>query len=113
MNCDVKIKLRNSVDISRTIIVTESGDDGFYSRALGVETLRGWYDAAGEAVVYVVLYLQPGTTDFLTQAKLYEELLTAPHVGLALDAEWRLEPGQKHLAQIGSVTATEINEVST
>jgi len=78
-----------------------------------VETLRGWVDAAGEAGVYVVLDLQPGTTDFLTQAKLYEELLTAPHVGLALDSEWRLAPGQKHLEQIGSVTAAEINEVST
>src|SRR5699024_7622370 len=28
----------------------------------------------------------------------------------ALDSEWRLEPGQKHLEQIGSVTAAEINE---
>src|SRR5699024_553690 len=91
-----------ALEIISTIASSEPGDDGDYSRALGVDTLREWVDAAGEAGVYVVLDLQPGTTDFLTQARLYEELLTAPHVGLALDSEWRLEPGQKHLEQIGS-----------
>src|SRR5699024_7371372 len=82
-----------ALEIISTIASSERGDDGDYSRALGVDTLREWVDAAGEAGVYVVLDLQPGTTDFLTQARLYEELLTAPHVGLALDSEWRLEPG--------------------
>ena len=53
-----------------------------------------------------------GYTDFLTQAKAYEELLKEPHVGLALDPEWRLQDGERHMEQIGSVTAAEINEVS-
>lgn len=61
----------------------------------------------------VVLDLQPGTTDFLTQAKRYEELLVEPHVGLALDPEWRLQPGQRHLRQIGSVSVEEVNSVIT
>ena len=99
-------------EIITTIASSEPGGDGDHSRELPVESLQEWVDAAGEAGVYVVLDLQPGTTDFLTQAKLYEELLLAPHVGLALDAEWRLEPGQKHLEQIGSVSAAEINEVA-
>ena len=99
-------------EIITTIASSEPGGDGDHSRELPAESLQKWVDAAGEAGVYVVLDLQPGTTDFLTQAKLYEELLLAPHVGLALDAEWRLEPGQKHLEQIGSVSAAEINEVA-
>ena len=40
--------------------------------------------------MYVVLDLQPGRSNFLDQAKLYEPLLRLPHVGLALDPEWRL-----------------------
>ena len=60
---------------------------------------------------YVVLDLQPGRTDFLTQAKRYEELLRLPHVGLAFDPEWRLKPDQFYLRQIGSVEAAEINTV--
>jgi hypothetical protein len=59
----------------------------------------------------VILDLQPGRTDFLTQAMIYEEFLRLPHVGLALDPEWRLEPNQVHLRQIGSVDAAEINQV--
>jgi len=59
----------------------------------------------GDSGVYVLLDLQPGRTDFLTQALLYEEFLRLPYVGLALDPEWRLRPGEFHLQQYGSVPA--------
>ena len=71
-----------------------------------------WVEAARDAGVYVVLDLQPGRTDFLTQAQLYEPLLRYPNVGLALDPEWRLRPDQVHLRQIGSVGVDEVNAVS-
>ncbi|WP_246958270.1 hypothetical protein [Brachybacterium sp. Marseille-Q7125] len=100
-------------EIITTVASAAAGGDGNYSTELDIETLRPWVDAAGEAGVYVVLDLQPGHTDFLTQAKLYEDLLLSPHVGLALDPEWRLKPGQKHMVQIGSVDAAEVNEVVT
>ena len=63
--------------------------------------------------MYVVLDLQPGRTDFVTQAELYRSLLELPHVGLALDPEWRLGPGEVHLEQIGSVEVAEVNRVVT
>jgi hypothetical protein len=88
------------------------GEDGDYSAELSVEDLRPWVDAAAEADYYVVLDLQPGRTDFLTQARRYEDLLKLPHVGLALDPEWRLGPDQVHLRQIGSVSAAEVNQVT-
>ena len=100
-------------EIISTIASAEPGGDGDHSTERDLEMLREWVEGAGEAGVYVVLDLQPGTTDFLTQARYYEDLLLAPHVGLALDAEWRLKPGQKHLAQIGSVSAAEVNEVAS
>jgi len=76
------------------------------------DLLRPWIEKAGEQGVYVILDLQPGRTDFLTQAKIYEEFIRLPHVGLAIDPEWRLGPDQVHLRQIGSVDASEINEVA-
>jgi hypothetical protein len=99
-------------DLIATIASAGAGEDGDYSHELSIEELRRWVETAGEAGVYVVLDLQPGRTDFLTQAKRYEELLLLPHVGLALDPEWRLGPDQVHLRQIGSVTAAEVNTVS-
>lgn len=100
-------------EIITTVASSEPGRDGDWSSESTVEELRPWVDAAREAGMLVVLDLQPGTTDFLTQAKRYEELLVEPHVGLALDPEWRLQPGQRHLRQIGSVSVEEVNSVIT
>lgn len=99
------------VEIIATIASAGAGDDGDYSRERPVSELRPLVDAAGEAGVAVVLDLQPGRADFLTQAKRYQELLELPHVGLALDPEWRLEPDEVHLEQIGSVGIDEVNAV--
>ena len=88
-------------------------DDGNYSTESALSDIRPYIDAAAKAGVYVVLDLQPGRTDFLTQAQLYEQFLKQPHVGLALDPEWRLGRNQVHLRQIGTVTATEINSVAS
>ena len=100
-------------EIIASIASGSAGDDGNYSILTKARRLRRWIDVAGEAGMYVVLDLQPGRTDFLTQARHYEDLLAEPHVGLALDPEWRLKPGQVHLDQIGSVGADEINSVVT
>ena len=100
-------------EIIATVASSAAGSDGDYSAESDVETLRPWVEAAGEAGVYVVLDLQPGRTDFLTQARLYQPLLELPHVGLALDPEWRLRPDQVHLTQIGQVGIEEVNQVVT
>lgn len=100
-------------EIIATIADKSPGDDGNDSAELDPAELRPWIDAAGDAGIYVLLDLQPGRSDFLSQAKLYADLLREPHVGLALDPEWRLKPSQVHLAQVGGVDAAEVNEVIT
>jgi hypothetical protein len=99
-------------EIIVTIASAEAGDQGDYSRRLDPDSFRPWIDRAAEEGFHVILDLQPGRTDFLSQAKEYEELLREPHVGLALDPEWRLEDDQVHLRQIGSVDAAEVQEVA-
>ncbi len=99
-------------DLIATVASEGAGEDGDYSAELTVDDIRPWIEVAGAAGVYVVLDLQPGRTDFLTQAKRFEELLLLPYVGLALDPEWRLGPEQFHLRQVGSVSAAEVNSVS-
>jgi hypothetical protein len=100
-------------EIIATVASSAPGPDGNYSAESDIETLRPWVEAAGQAGIYVVLDLQPGRTDFLTQARLYQPLLELPHVGLALDPEWRLRPGEVHLTQIGQVGIEEVNQVVT
>jgi hypothetical protein len=96
-------------EIITTVASSAAGTDGDYSNESTLDHVRPHIEAAAANGVYVVLDLQPGYTDFLTQAKLYEEFLAMPHVGLALDPEWRLAPGERHMRQIGKVSAEEVN----
>lgn len=98
-------------EIIATVASAGAGRDGDYSAETDRDVIRPWIETAAANDVYVVLDLQPGRTHFLTQAKYYEEFLRLPHVGLALDPEWRLRPNEVHLRQIGTVDAEEINEV--
>ena len=98
-------------EIIVTVASAGPGGDGNYSEELPIADLEPLVDLAEENGHYVVLDLQPGRTDFRTQAELYEELLLRPHVGLALGPEWRIGPDEVHLVRIGHVEASEVNEV--
>ncbi len=98
-----------ALEIIVTIASGGAGEDGNYSNELPVADFVPLVEAAQAAGQYVVLDFQPGRTDFVTQVEQYEELLRYPHVGIALDPEWRLRPNQVHLNQIGSVEIDEVN----
>lgn len=99
-------------EIIATVAQGTPGADGDYSAESAVDKLRPWVEQAGAAGMYVLLDLQPGRENVLTQAKIYEELLALPYVGLAVDPEWKLTSSQRPLQQIGGIDAAEINEVA-
>ncbi len=99
-------------EIIATVASEFPGEDGNYSNEFSVEDLRPYVDAIIDAGGYAVLDLQPGQASFLEQAKLYEELLLHPNVGLALDPEWNLQPGEQPMQRIGHAEAREVDEVS-
>jgi hypothetical protein len=106
-------KVIPTFEIIVTIAAAEPTDNQDYSREIDPAKLKPIIEMAKEQGIYVVLDLQPGRTDFLAQAKLYESLLLEPHVGLALDPEWRLQSTEaRHLKSVGSVSAEEINQTS-
>ena len=98
-------------EIIATVASARPGADGDYSAETTRAEIRPWVETAAANGMYVILDLQPGRTDYLTQAKIYEEFLRLPNVGLAVDPEWRLKPNEVHLRQIGTVDAAEINQV--
>jgi len=98
-------------EIIATVAEASPGPDGNYSYESPVSSLQPWVSAAAAAGLYVILDLQPGRASLLAQAQLYQSLLRLPDVGLAIDAEWKLQPGQKPLRQIGSVGIGEVNSV--
>ncbi|MFC5381625.1 hypothetical protein [Aquipuribacter nitratireducens] len=102
-----------TLEIIASVAAGGPGADGDYSTEWPVADLRPLVDRARDAGQYVLLDLQPGRSDFLSQAREYEELLREPHVGLALDPEWRLAPDEVHLEQIGRVERGEVDAVVT
>lgn len=102
-----------AMEVIATVAAGDAGADGDYSTELPVSTLEPYVDAAHDADMPVIIDLQPGRSDFLSQAKKYESLLKKPGVWLALDPEWRLTKDQVPLEQIGSVSASEVNDVSS
>jgi hypothetical protein len=98
-------------EIIATVAQGSPGRNGLYSYECSVASLRPWVQQAVRSGLYVILDLQPGRANLLTQAKRYRSLLKLPDVGLALDSEWKLQPGQRPLHQIGSVHISEINSV--
>jgi hypothetical protein len=98
-------------EIIATVADAAAGPDGNYSGESSVASLLPWVKQASAAGLYVVLDLQCGSADPLTQAKMYTSLLAMPDVGLAVDPEWALGPGQLPLKQIGSLSTAQINAV--
>jgi hypothetical protein len=99
-------------EIIATVAEGSPGADGTYSYETPVSDLLPWVRRATADGLYVVLDLQPGRASLLSQAEHYQQLLEMPDVGLALDAEWKLQPGQKPLRQIGHVDISEVNGVA-
>jgi hypothetical protein len=108
----VDVPVVPTFEIITTIASRSAEVGGDYSRRVDHDLIVPWIEAAADAGIYVILDLQPGRTDFLTQAKEVEDLLAYPHVGLALDPEWRLLPNQVHLRQVGFVSVAEVQEVA-
>ena len=105
-------KVIPAFEIIVTIASGGPGPSGEYTSLTDPEDVIPYVDAITEAGGYAFLDLQPGRARLVDQAKQYEELLKRPNVGLALDPEWKLKEGQKHMEQIGSVEASEVNEVA-
>jgi hypothetical protein len=100
-------------EIIASVAEASPGPDGSYSYETPVSELLPWVRQATADGLYVVLDLQPGRASLLAQAEHYQSLLELPDVGLALDAEWKLQPGQKPLRQIGHVDISEVNSVAS
>lgn len=96
-------------EIIATVAHQAPGQDGDFSGETPADELRPWIDKARAAGVYVLLDLQPGRADLLDQARMYTDLLQLPNVGLAVDPEWKLQPGQLPLHQVGHLDAGAIN----
>ncbi len=71
-----------------------------------------YHKAARKHRAVMLLNLQPGRSEFITEAKAFEKWLKEPDVGVALDPEWAMDPGQRPGGEYGYTTGAELDEVS-
>ncbi|PID53483.1 MAG: hypothetical protein CSB46_07830 [Micrococcales bacterium] len=109
---DSDVPVVPTLEIIATVAAAGPGEDGDYSDEYPASQFEPYVRRAADEDVYVLLDLQPGRDRLIDQAKQYESLLKQPHVGLAIDPEWKLHGDQTPLRQIGHIDAAEINEVA-
>jgi hypothetical protein len=89
------------------------GPDGDYHHDIDQGAAQRYLATARAHKQMMIIDIQPGRSDFMTAVKPWENLLREPDVSLALDPEWRMPPGEVPGKQIGTVSADEVNQVST
>jgi hypothetical protein len=105
-------KVQVAYELIASVAQAGPGADGDYSRMIPLGRIQQYVDQARRNKVLVILDLQPGRGDFLPQARALERFLVQPHVGLALDPEWRMPKGKVPGRAIGRVGAAEVDRVS-
>ncbi|MEV4709133.1 hypothetical protein [Actinoplanes sp. NPDC049316] len=105
-------KVQVAYELIASVAQAGPGKDGDYSQMIAMNKIQQYVDQARRNKVLVILDLQPGRGDFLPQARQLERFLVQPHVGLALDPEWRMPKGKVPGKTIGRVGSAEVNRVS-
>jgi len=101
-----------AMELIAVTAAAHAGEDGRYNTRQDDAVIERYLRAARRAKALLLLDIQPGRSDFFTEATRLEKWLREPDVGLALDPEWRMGPGEVPGQVIGSVEAREVNAVS-
>jgi hypothetical protein len=88
------------------------GVDGKYRGRVTSAVVDRYLRAAREAKALLLLNIQPGQSDFMTELNLLEPYLEEPDVGVALDPEWAMHPKQRPGLFWGQTTGATINDVA-
>jgi hypothetical protein len=98
-----------ALELITTVAAAAPGEGGRYNLHASDTVIARYLRAARRAKALLLLDIQPGRADFFTETTRLRKWLRQPDVGLALDPEWRVAPGQVPGQVIGRVDSTEIN----
>jgi len=96
-------------ELIATIANADPGADGLYRSHTPDRVIRRYLRAARRHKALLVLDIQPGRAPFGREIERLRRWLREPDVGLALDPEWHVGPGQVPGKVIGSMDADAVN----
>jgi hypothetical protein len=100
------------VEVIATIVQGSPGRDGKYRVRLTDAQIAKYHKTARKHRAVMLLNLQPGRSEFITEAKAFQKWLKEPDVGVALDPEWAMDRGQRPGGVYGHTTGAELDEVA-
>lgn len=98
-----------ALELIATTATAAPGPDGLYRDHLASTTIARYLRAARRVKGLLVLDIQPGRAPFGPEIERLERWLREPDVGLALDPEWHVGPGEVPGKVIGSMDADAVN----
>jgi hypothetical protein len=99
-------------ELLATTATTDPGEDGLHRIRQSGSVIREYLDAARKRNAILLLDIQPGRADFVSEMAPLKRYLREPDVGLALDPEWHVGPDEVPGEVIGSVDVETVDEVS-
>ncbi|GAA3609946.1 hypothetical protein GCM10022223_27530 [Kineosporia mesophila] len=100
------------LELITTVVQASPGKDKMYRARTRDAEIGRYLKVARKSKALLLLNIQPGRADFLTEVKAMSKWLEEPDVGLALDPEWAVGPKQTPGHVYGHTSAGELNQVS-
>jgi hypothetical protein len=100
------------VEVIASVVQGSPGRDGKYRVRLSDAQIAKYLKAARKHRAVMLLNLQPGRSEFITEVKAFEKWLKEPDIGVALDPEWAMDQGQRPGGVYGHTTGAELDEVA-
>jgi hypothetical protein len=99
-------------ELIAVVVQAWPGPDGKYRHRVDESVVREYLRVARQSRALLLLNIQPGQSDFVTEVKYFEEYLREPDIGVALDPEWAMKAKQKPGVYYGQTTGETLNEVA-
>jgi hypothetical protein len=100
------------LELVTTVAHAAAGKDGLFRSRQPDEVIVSYLAAARRHKGLLLLNIQPGRARFIDEVRAYEKWLREPDVGLALDPEWAVGPGQIPGRVFGRTSGAELDEVA-
>jgi hypothetical protein len=100
------------LELIATVVQPRPGRDGKYRTRVSDKVIAAHLAAARKTKGLLLLNIQPGRATFMEEARSYARWLKEPDVGLALDPEWAMGPGEIPMRVFGQTTGGEIDAVA-
>jgi len=105
-------KLLPVFELIAVVVQSGPGPDAKYRHRVDDSVVDEYLRVARQSKALLLLNIQPGQSDFLTEVKSFEAYLREPDVGVALDPEWAMKPKQRPGVFFGQTTGAILNDVA-